>query len=82
MGDTQTVLYGSHESRDSNAMAQLLNDLGVAFEFRNVDRDPAATSEWEQLDGERIPILRVGRNSILRGFDRIRVQQLFGWVGC
>jgi len=82
MGDTQTVLYGSHESRDSNAMVQLLNDLGVAFEFRNVDRDPSATSEWEQLDGERIPILRVGRNSILRGFDRIRVQQLFGWVGC
>ncbi len=82
MGDTQTVLYGSDESRDSNAMVELLNDLGVAFEFRAVDRDPVANAEWEQLDGDSIPILRVGRNSILRGFDRIRIQQLFGWVGC
>jgi hypothetical protein len=82
MGSSETVLYGSDQSRDSNAMVELLNDLGVAFEYRAVDHDPAATSEWEQLDGERIPILRVGRNSILRGFDRIRVQQLFGLVGC
>lgn len=82
MADIQTVLYGSDESRDSNAMVELLNRLGVAFEYRAVDTDPVATTEWEQLDGECIPILRVGRNSILRGFDRIRVQQLFGWVGC
>ena len=82
MGDTQAVLYGSDKSSDSIAMVELLNDLGVAFEFRQIDRDPAATSEWEQLDGERIPILRVGPNAILRGFDRIRVQQLFGVVGC
>jgi hypothetical protein len=24
----------------------------------------------------------MGHNSIVRGFDRIKVQQLFGWVGC
>jgi hypothetical protein len=24
----------------------------------------------------------MGHNSIIRGFDRIKVQQLFGWVGC
>jgi hypothetical protein len=38
--------------------------------------------EWEQLDGEQVPLLRVGKNSIVRGFDRIKVQQLIGWVGC
>jgi hypothetical protein len=38
--------------------------------------------EWEQLDGERVPLLRMGHDSIVRGFDRIKVQQLFGWVGC
>jgi len=38
--------------------------------------------EWEQLDGERVPLLRLGNNSIVRGFDRIKVQQLVGWVGC
>ena len=47
-----------------------------------VNRDAAAMREWEQLDGEETPLLRMGSNSIVRGFDRIRVQQLFGWVGC
>ena len=82
MGDTQAVLYGSHGERDSDAMVELLNELGVNFEYRAVDRDPVATREWEQLDGEQLPMLRFGNNAILRGFDRIKVQQLFGWVGC
>ena len=76
------VLYGSDESGDSTAMVDLLNELGVRFECRCVSRDPAAMREWEQLDGERVPLLRMGHNSIVRGFDRIKVQQLFGWVGC
>ena len=54
----------------------------VAFEYRAVDHDPAATSEWEQLDGDQVPMLRMGNHSILRGFDQIKLQQLFGWVGC
>jgi glutaredoxin len=78
----EAVLYGSDESRDSTAMVELLTELGVAFEYRSVNRDPAAMREWEQLDGERVPLLRMGHNSIVRGFDRIKVQQLFGWVGC
>jgi len=76
------VLYGSDESRDSTAMVELLNELGVAFEYRSVNRDPIAMREWEQLDGESVPLLRMGHHSIVRGFDRIKVQQLFGWVGC
>jgi len=82
MGDTQAVLYGSHGERDSDAMVELLNELGVNFEYRAVDCDPVATREWEQLDGEQLPMLRFGNNAIVRGFDRIKVQQLFGWVGC
>jgi hypothetical protein len=82
MGDSQTVLYGSRGERDSDAMVELLNELGVRFEYRAVDRDPIASREWEQLDGERLPMLRFGNHAILRGFDRIKVQQLFGWVGC
>ncbi len=78
----EAVLYGSDESRESTAMVELLNELGVAFEYRSVNRDPIALREWEQLDGERVPLLRMGHNSIVRGFDRIKVQQLFGWVGC
>jgi hypothetical protein len=78
----EAVLYGSDESGESTAMVALLNELGVAFEYRSVNRDPAAMREWEQLDGERVPLLRMGPNWIVRGFDRIKVQQLFGWVGC
>ena len=76
------VLYGSDESKESTAMVELLNELGVAFVYRSVNRDPSAMREWEQLDGESVPLLRVGKNSIVRGFDRINVQQLIGWVGC
>jgi hypothetical protein len=79
---SEAVLYGSDESRESTAMVELLNELGVAFVYRSVNRDPSAMREWEQLDGERVPLLRVGKNSIVRGFDRIKVQQLIGWVGC
>ena len=82
MGDAQAVLYGSDAERESNAMVELLNELGVKFEYRAVDHDPAATREWEQLDGERVPMLRMGNHAILRGFDQIKLQQLFGWVGC
>jgi glutaredoxin len=80
--DHEAVLYGSDESRESTAMVELLNELGVDFVYRRVNRDPSAMREWEQLDGEQVPLLRVGKNSIVRGFDRIKVQQLIGWVGC
>ncbi len=82
MGSTQAVLYGSGDSHDSNAMVELLHELGVEFEFREVNRDPAAAREWEELDGDSLPILRFGQNAFVRGFDQIKVQQLFGWVGC
>ena len=82
MGNSDTVLYGADESQESRAMADLLNELGVRFEFRSVSRDSAARREWEQLDGDGVPLLRFGNHSIVRGFDRIKIQQMFGWVGC
>ena len=80
--DHEAVLYGSDESRESMAMVELLNELGVDFVYRRVNRDPSAMREWEQLDGDQVPMLRMGNHSILRGFDQIKLQQLFGWVGC
>ncbi|HEY1421049.1 MAG TPA: hypothetical protein VGG90_10115 [Candidatus Dormibacteraeota bacterium] len=76
------ILYGSDESLESTAMAALLYEMGVQFEYRCVSSDPSARREWEQLDGERVPLLRMGKNSIVRGLDRIKLQQMFGWVGC
>ena len=82
MGDGEAVLYGSDECDESRATAYLLRELGVDFRFRVVNRDSVAMREWEQLDGERVPMLRMGNHAILRGFDQIKLQQLFGWVGC
>lgn len=76
------VLYGADGSLESAAMADVLNEMGVEFEYRSVSRDAAARREWEDLDGESIPMLRLGSMGIVRGLDRIKVQQLFGWVGC
>jgi hypothetical protein len=81
-GASDAVLYGTDGSRESVAMADLLNEMGVAFEYRSVNRDPAARKEWEDLDGELLPMLRLGSRGIVRGLDRIKVQQLVGWVGC
>lgn len=82
MGESEAILYGSDECEESKAMAELLRSMGVSFRFRVVNRDAAAMSEWEQLDGEKVPMLRMGNHAIVRGFDQVRVQQLFGWVGC
>ena len=82
MGESEAVLYGSDECNESKAMADLLRELGVEFRYRVVNRDSVAMREWEQLDGERVPMLRMGNHTIVRGLNRIRVQQLFGWVGC
>jgi len=82
MGDGEAVLYGSDESEESRAVAELLLEMGVPFRFRSVSTDAVAMREWEQLDGERVPVLRVGNHAIVRGMDRIRIQQLCGWVGC
>jgi glutaredoxin len=82
MGEPEPVLYGSDECSESRAVAELLHEMGVEFRFRVINRDPTAMREWEQLDGERTPMLRMGNHTIVRGLDRIRLQQLFGWVGC
>ena len=78
----EAVLYGSDESLESTAMVDLLNELGIQFKYRRVDRDAAAMREWEQLDGTSVPLLRMGNNVIVHGLDRVKLQQLTGWVGC
>jgi hypothetical protein len=78
----EAVLYGADGSRESAAMAELLSEMGVEFEYRSVNRDPAARREWEDLDGESLPMFRFGSVGIVRGLDQIKVQQLIGSVGC
>ena len=44
-GAAETVLYGADGCRESAAMADLLNEMGVEFEYRSVSRDAAAQRE-------------------------------------
>ncbi|HSS93672.1 MAG TPA: hypothetical protein VLR46_06750 [Candidatus Dormibacteraeota bacterium] len=81
-GAEDAVLYGADGSHESAAMAELLSEMGVEFEYRSINRDPAARREWEDLDGESLPMFRLGSVGIVRGLDQIKVQQLIGWVGC
>ncbi len=78
----EAILYGSDECDETRALAALLRELGVGFRYRAVNRDAAAMGEWERLDGERVPMLRMGKDTIVRGFDAIKIQQLCGIVGC
>ena len=71
MGDGEAILYGSDECSESKAMADLLHEMGVEFRFRVVNRDSAAMREWEQLDGGSVPLLRMGKNAIVHGLDRV-----------
>jgi hypothetical protein len=57
MRSTDAILYGSDESGESQAMVDLLNELGVAFEYRGVDRDPTALREPDQAPAA----VRLGR---------------------
>ena len=66
----------------SAGMQEYLQALSVGCRVRHIDNgDPGARREWEQLDGEVTPLLVLDR-SIVRGFDRTRVDQILGLIGC
>jgi len=58
-GAADAVLYGADGSRESAAMVELLTEMGVEFEYRSVNRDPAARREWEDLDAGEIIKIRI-----------------------
>lgn len=64
-------------------MRDYLLNLGISPELRRVDDgDTAARREWEGYDGQVTPLMVIDQRQIVRGFDRTRVDQLIGWVGC
>ena len=76
------VIYTRDGCEESQVMRDYLRTLGIESRMRAVDGDAVARREWEDLDGERLPMFRLGSKGIVRGLDRIKVQQLVGWVGC
>jgi hypothetical protein len=67
---------------EAEPMREYLNGLGIECLMRRIDGDPGARQEWEDLDGQVTPLLVLDERRVVRGFDRTRVDQLVGWIGC
>ena len=77
------VIYCLTDDLESQVMQDYLEGLSVGCRVRHIDNgDPAARREWEDLDGEVTPLLVLDQRRIVRGFDRTRVDQFLGWIGC
>lgn len=77
------IIYCETDDRQSAVMQEYLRDHHVGCRLRHIDNgDPSARREWEELDGEITPLVVLGQGRIVRGFDRTRVDQLLGCIGC
>lgn len=77
------VIYSRQGELESEVMHDYLKTLGFDASVRHVDNgDAAARQAWEDLDGEVTPLTVIDSTRIVRGFDRARVDQLVGWIGC
>ena len=77
------VIYSKAGCQESEVMRDYLQNLGLSPQLRNIDEgDTAARREWEDFDGQVTPLTVIDQRQIIRGFDRTRVDQLIGWVGC
>jgi hypothetical protein len=77
------IIYCRMDEADSEVMRDYLRGLYIGCRVRHIDNgDPTARREWEDLDGEVTPLLVLDQHRIVRGFDRTRVDQLVGLIGC
>lgn len=77
------IIYCRTDDVDSEVMRDYLRGLSIGCRVRHIDNgDPGARREWEDLDGEVTPLLVLDQRRIVRGFDRTRLDQLVGWIGC
>jgi hypothetical protein len=76
------VIYCRTGDQESQVMRDYLDGLGIDCRMRPVDGDASAMQEWEDLDGQVTPLLVLDQRRIVRGFNRARVDQLVGLIGC
>jgi hypothetical protein len=76
------VIYCRTGDEESQVMRDYLDGLGIDYRMRSVDGDASALQEWEDLDGQVTPLLVLDQRRIVRGFNRARVDQLVGLIGC
>ena len=79
----EAIIYCRTGESDSEVMRDYLRDLSIGCRVRHIDNgDAGARRDWEDLDGQVTPLLVLDQHRIVRGFDRTRVNQLVGWIGC
>ena len=76
------MIYCRDGEAESQVMREYLRGLGIDCRMRAVDGDVTAMQEWEDLDGQVTPLLVLDQRRIVRGFNRARVDQLVGFIGC
>jgi glutaredoxin len=80
--DMDVVIYSRDGCVESAVMRDQLTRLGVNYREVAVDGDAAARQEWEDLDGQVTPVVVIDQRRIVRGLDRARLDQAFGFIGC
>jgi hypothetical protein len=77
------IIYCRTGDAASEVMQNYLREFSVGCRLRHIDDgDAGARREWERLDGEVTPLLVLDHDRVVRGFDRTRLDQLLGLIGC
>ena len=77
------IIYCNTDDRQSAVMQDYLRGLSVGCRLRHIDNgDPGARREFEELGGSGVPLVVLGEGQVVHGFDRTRINQILGWIGC
>lgn len=73
----KVIVYSSDSCGYCRMAKEWLKENGVPFEEKNVNTDPQARREMEEMKAAGVPIIAVG-NEVIIGFDKPRLEALFG----
>jgi glutaredoxin-like YruB-family protein len=73
----RVVLYSQPGCPPCVAAKRFLSNLGVAFEYRDVQADPVALSELVALQSRSTPTIVVDEE-VMIGFDPERLEEMLG----
>jgi glutaredoxin 3 len=73
MSDTQVTIYSATWCAFCHAATDYLDKLGVKYQDKDIEKDPAAGLEAVDKSGQRgIPVIDIAGDIII-GFDRPRI---------
>jgi glutaredoxin 3 len=73
MNDTNIIVYGAPWCAFCHSAMQYFDQIGVKYNYIDVDQDPAKGMEAVEKSGQRgIPVIDIN-GEIIVGFDRPRI---------